>query len=138
MLNRCSDLSSAESGPERIAYQARTEQGSSGSPVFVTFGDNQPIIVAIHHKSGDAHDAWNYGTLLWPYIEERYYQKDEPEQLVRTIKNNAGIPVTEVVGQSRLPQWAVRGLPCSCVYGVVSGIAPVSTDSHDVAMLLRL
>ena len=57
------------------------------------------------------------------------------EHWARTIKENAGIPVTEVVGQSCLPQWAVRGLECSCVYGVVSGIAPVSTDSHDVAML---
>ena len=41
----------------------RMEGSSSGGPVFVTFGDNNPVVVAIHCISGDD-DELNYGALL--------------------------------------------------------------------------
>ena len=37
---------------ERIGYEVRTEGGSSGGPVFVTFGDNKPVVVGIHCDGG--------------------------------------------------------------------------------------
>lgn len=61
---------------ERIGYQVKTEDGSSGSPVFVTFGDNNPIVVAIHCESGRKEDARNYGTLLWPFLKSKYFHED--------------------------------------------------------------
>ena len=61
---------------ERIAYQVRTEGGSSGGPVFVTFGDDNPVVVAIHVEPGDKENKCNYGTLLWPFLQRKYFEED--------------------------------------------------------------
>jgi len=54
----------------------RTEGGSSGGPVFVTFGYDNPVIVAIHAESGDRDKKCNYGTLLWPFLKQKYSEED--------------------------------------------------------------
>ena len=61
---------------ERISYQVRAEGGSSGRPVFVTFGDDNPVVVAIHVESGDRDKKCNYGTLLWPFLKQKYSEED--------------------------------------------------------------
>ena len=60
---------------ERIAYQVRTEGGSSGGPVFVTFNKDDPVVVAIHvEHPEDRGDKFNYGTLLSPFL--RRFEED--------------------------------------------------------------
>ena len=59
---------------DSIGYQVRTERGSSGAPVFVTFDDNA-VVVAIHTESGSKDDC-NYGTLLWPFLKLKYSKED--------------------------------------------------------------
>ena len=63
-----------DSEKQRIAYQARTEEGSSGSPVFVTVGED-PIVIAIHCETDtkDDHEraCRNFGTFLLPFLKER-------------------------------------------------------------------
>ena len=53
----------------------RTEGGSSGGPVFVTFDDDKPVVVAIHAESGGDKKC-NYGTLLWPFLKLKYSEED--------------------------------------------------------------
>ena len=72
----CNALSFADLKTERIGYQVRTEGGSSGGPVFVTFGNDNPVVVAIHSESGDKGKFRNYGTLLWPFLQRTYFQED--------------------------------------------------------------
>lgn len=56
---------SADVRAERIAYEVTTEEGSSGSPVFVTIGDD-PIVVAIHCEAGKG--SKYYGSFLGPFL----------------------------------------------------------------------
>ena len=66
----CNGLSPAGERAERITYKMRTEDGCSGSPVFVTVG-SKPIVVAIHcerEKKNGEHES--YGSLLGPFLEE--------------------------------------------------------------------
>jgi len=42
----------------------RMEGCSSGGPVFVTLGEDNPVVVAIHSESGVRTDALNKGAPL--------------------------------------------------------------------------
>lgn len=68
-------------GPFRIAYQASTQPGSSGSPLF-----NNSGVVGVHTScSGDVNNPWNYGTVipqqadgLLPKTETLWRSRDNP------------------------------------------------------------
>ena len=54
----------------------RMEGCSSGGPVFVTLGNDNPVVVAIHCESGVRTDAINKGTPLWPFLQRTCFQED--------------------------------------------------------------
>ena len=50
---------------------------SSGGPVFVTLGDDNPVVVAIHSESGVRTDALNKGAPCGPSYRGRVFKKTD-------------------------------------------------------------
>ena len=44
--------------------------------MFVTLGDDNPVVVAIHSEPGVRTDALNKGAPLWPFLQKIWFQED--------------------------------------------------------------